>query len=149
MNYADKRVLIIEDQRPFLLLLRGLLNSMGCTDVVTKSSAEQALALCAKQKFDIIIADLHLGAERKNGFELVEELRIRQLIKPSSIFMLISADSARPVVLGSVERRPDDYLIKPFSQVQLKNRLNRAWQKRQALLPIYSKTSVKSFIYCI
>ncbi|AXR06535.1 response regulator [Salinimonas sediminis] len=138
MNYADKRVLIIEDQRPFLLLLRGLLNSMGCTDVVTKSSAEQALALCAKQKFDIIIADLHLGAERKNGFELVEELRIRQLIKPSSIFMLISADSARPVVLGSVERRPDDYLIKPFSQVQLKNRLNRAWQKRQALLPIYS-----------
>ena len=138
MQYVDKRVLIIEDQRPFLLMLKGLMTSMGCTEVVTKSSAEQALSLCRKQKFDIVIADLHLGADRKNGFELVEELRLSQLISPSSIFILISADSARPVVLGSLERRPDDYLIKPFSQMQLKTRITRAWRKRQALLAVYS-----------
>ncbi|QPG04302.1 response regulator [Salinimonas marina] len=138
MQYADKRVLIVEDQRPFLLMLKGLLTSMGCNEVVTKSSAEQALTLCRKQTFDIVIADLHLEAERKNGFELVEELRLSQLILPSSICILISADSARPVVLGSIERRPDDYLIKPFSQMQLKTRIARAWRKRQALLPVYS-----------
>lgn len=138
MNYADKRVLIIEDQRPFLLLLRGLMNSMGATDVVTKPSAEQAIALSKVQKFDIIVADLHLGADKKNGFELIEELRIRKLIKPSTIFIIISADSARPMVLGSLERRPDDYLIKPFSQAQLKSRISRSWQKRQYLQPVYA-----------
>lgn len=137
MNYADKRVLIVEDQRPFLLLLRGLMNSMGATEVVTKSSAEKALAVCRKQAFDVVIADLHLGADQKNGFEFVEELRTRQLIPPSAVVVIISADSARPVVLGSIERRPDDYLIKPFSQAQLKSRLNRAWKKRQALLPVF------------
>ncbi|WP_246587831.1 response regulator [Alteromonas lipotrueiana] len=137
MQYTDKRVLIIEDQRPFLMLLKGLLNSMGCQEVTIKSSAEQALPECRKQKFDIVIADLHLGSERKNGFELAEELRVAQLISASSIVILISADSARPVVLGSIERRPDDYLIKPFSQIQLKTRIARAWRKRQALLPIY------------
>ncbi|GGW88329.1 response regulator [Alteromonas halophila] len=137
MTFSDKHVLIIEDQRPFLLLLRGLLNSMGATDVITKPSAEQAISLCRKQKFDIIVCDLHLGAEKKNGFELIEELRVRKLIKPSTICLLISADSARPVVLGSIERRPDDYLIKPFSQAQLKTRISRAWQKRQFLQPVY------------
>lgn len=137
MKYADKRVLIVEDQRPFLMLLKGLLQSMGATEVVTHMSAEKALTACRKEKFDIVIADLHLGAEQKNGFELVEELRLSRLIKPSAIFVLISADSARPVVLGSIERRPDDYIVKPFSQAQLKSRISRAWQKRQALLPVY------------
>ena len=114
MNFSDKQVLIVEDQRPFLLLLRGLLHSMGASEVVTKSSAEKALSLCKKQKFDIVVCDLHLGVDKKNGFELIEELRIKRLIKPTTVFILISADSARPVVLGSIERRPDDYLIKPF-----------------------------------
>ncbi|MCW8108502.1 response regulator [Alteromonas ponticola] len=138
MDCKDKHVLIVEDQRPFLLLLRGLINSMGATEVDTKSSAEQAIALCKKRKFDIVIVDLHLGADRKNGYEFIEELRIRKLVKPSTIFLLISADSARPVVLGSLERRPDDYLIKPFSQSQLKTRLSRAWNKRQFLLPVHT-----------
>ncbi|AXT40364.1 response regulator [Alteromonas sp. BL110] len=133
MQFSNKQVLIVEDQRPFLLLLKGLMHSMGSSDVVTKSSAEQAVSLCKKHKFDIVICDLHLGAETKNGYELIEELRTRRLINPTSVFILISADSARPVVLGSIERRPDDFLIKPFSQVQLKSRIVRAWQKRQFL----------------
>ncbi|WP_018981711.1 response regulator [Salinimonas chungwhensis] len=137
MKYADKRVLIVEDQRPFLMLLKGLLQSMGAKDVVTHTAAEKALTACRKEKFDIVIADLHLGSDQKNGFELVEELRQVRLIKPSAVFILISADSARPVVLGSIERRPDDYIVKPFSQAQLKSRINRAWRKRQALLPVY------------
>ena len=138
MQFSNKQVLIVEDQRPFLLLLKGLMHSMGASDVVTKSSAEQAVSLCKKHKFDIVICDLHLGTENKNGYELIEELRTRRLINPTSVFILISADSARPVVLGSIERRPDDFLIKPFSQVQLKSRIIRAWQKRQFLQLAFS-----------
>lgn len=139
MKFSDKHTLIIEDQRPFLLLLRGLLNTLGAVNVVTKSSAELALSLCKKQKFDIIVCDLHLGSNKKNAFELIEELRIRKRIKPSTIFLIISADSTRPMVLGSIERRPDDFLIKPFSLAQLKTRLERAWHKRQHLLPVYKE----------
>ena len=138
MQFSNKQVLIVEDQRPFLLLLKGLMHSMGVSDVVTKSSAEQAVSLCKKHKFDIIICDLHLGADNKNGYELIEELRTGSLISPTTVFILISADSARPIVLGSIERRPDDFLIKPFSQVQLKSRIVRAFQKREFLKEAYT-----------
>lgn len=138
MKFSDKQILIIEDQRPFLMLLKGLLGSMGAQDVVTTSAADKAVSLCRRQKFDIVVCDLHLGSERKNGFELIEELRVRKLIKPTTVFLIISADSARPVVLGSIERRPDDYLVKPFSQAQLKSRITRAWQKRQFLQSVYT-----------
>ena len=133
MQFSSKQVLIVEDQRPFLLLLKGLMHSMGATDVITKSSAEQAISICKKHKFDIIVCDLHLGADFKNGYELVEELRTRRLVPSHAVFILISADSARSIVLGSIDRRPDDFLVKPFSQVQLKSRIIRAWRKRQFL----------------
>lgn len=137
MKYTDKKILIVEDQRPFLLMLKGLLQSMGASDIVTKSSAEHAISAARKTKFDIIVCDLHLGAENKNGYELVEELRVKRLIKATSVFVLISADSSRSMVLGSIERRPDDFLVKPFSQVQLKSRIGRAWQRRQFLQSAY------------
>jgi len=136
-TFSDKKVLIVEDQRPFLVLLRGLLNGLGASSVKTAQNAEQAVSLCRKSQFDIVVADLHYGSDRKNGFELVEELRTRKWLKPNSIFLLISADTARPVVMGSIEKRPDDFLVKPFSQAQIKSRLVRAWQKRQFLAPVY------------
>ncbi|MBT0587185.1 response regulator [Alteromonas oceanisediminis] len=137
INYSEMRFLVVEDQRPFLVMLRGLLNTMGAQSVVVAQNAETALNLCRKEKFDFVVSDIHLGADKKNGLELAEELRSRRLVKPTTVILVISADSARELVIGSVEREPDDYLIKPFSQIQLKTRLNRAYHRRVELEPIY------------
>lgn len=136
-TFSDKSILVVEDQRPFLTLMRGLLSNLGAASVAIAGNAEHAITLCRKSNFDMVVADLHLGSDRKNGYELVEELRTRKWIKPSAVFLLISADSARPIVLGSIEKRPDDYLVKPFSQAQIKSRLIRGWLKRQFLAPIF------------
>lgn len=61
MKYANKRVLIVEDQRPFLLVLRGLLHAMGATEVVTKSSAEQALVSVQKKEIRYYYLRLAFG----------------------------------------------------------------------------------------
>ncbi|MFC3095562.1 response regulator [Alteromonas sediminis] len=140
-TFSDKKVLIVEDQRPFLVLLRGLLNGLGASSVKTAQHAEQAVVLCKQNQFDMVIADLHYGSDRKNGFELIEEIRTKKWLKPNAIFLLISADTARPIVMGSIERRPDDFLVKPFSQAQIKSRLIRAWLKRQFLAPVYFAVS--------
>lgn len=138
MNYANKRILIIDDQRPFLTLLRGVINNLGAQAVVTVQNAEAALVACKKEQFDFIICDLHLGSGKKNGFQFLEEVRARRFVKPETVFTMVSADSERPMVLGSVEKQPDDYLIKPFSQAQLNLRLNKAYRKKSALRAVYA-----------
>lgn len=135
--YPAKRILIVDDQRPFLILLRGIINTLGAQSVVTVQNGESALSACRKEKFDIIIADLHLGAGRKNGYQLLEELRVRKMIRPECLFMMVSADSERPIVLGSLEQQPDDYLIKPFSQAQLHTRLTKAYTKKMTFAGIH------------
>lgn len=138
LDYADKRCLVVEDRRPFLTLLRGLLSSLGAKKIDTEVGAEAALKACKKISYDIIVSDLHLGSDRKNGFEFLEEVRKYHLIKPSSVFIMISGDSARSMVLGSLEKQPDDYLIKPFSQAQLNSRITRAINRRLSLSSLYS-----------
>ena len=139
LDYSDKRCLVIEDRRPFLTLLRSLLNSLGATKITTEMSAEAGIKACKQIKFDIVICDLHLGNNRKNGFEFLEEIRKLHYIRPSTVFIMISGDSARSMVLGSIEKQPDDYLIKPFSQAQLNSRITRAISRRITLGSLYSQ----------
>jgi CheY-like chemotaxis protein len=145
LDYSDKRCLVVEDRRPFLMLLRGLLKALGAHKIHTQQSAESALKACKQHDYDIIICDLHLGTNRKNGFEFLEEIRKLGLIKPASVFIMISGDSARSMVLGSLEKQPDDYLIKPFSQAQLNSRINRATQRRITLAALYSQIDHKKY----
>lgn len=149
INYSQKRFLVVEDQRPFLVMLRGLLNTIGAQSVAVAQNAETALSLCRNEKFDFVVCDIHLGSDKKNGFELVEELRARKLVKPTTVILMISADSARHLVIGSIEKEPDDYLVKPFSQIQLKTRLNRAFHRRMELAKVFeciNKDDIKGAI---
>ena len=147
IDFSQQSILIIDDQKPFLALLRSVLNSAGATSegIVSAKSGEAALLICRKQKFDFIICDLHFGANKKNGFQLLEELREKSLLKPSTVFVLVSADSQRPVVLGSLEKQPDEYVVKPFSQAQLVLRLEKAYVRKLALAPIYKHIYAKNF----
>lgn len=149
LDYSDKRCLVIEDRRPFLMLLRGLLNSLGAVKITTEMTAEAGIKACKLIKFDIIICDLHLGNNRKNGFEFLEEIRKLRLIRTSTVFIMISADSARSMVLGSIEKQPDDYLIKPFSQAQLNSRIARATSRRITLSALYSQIDHEKYALSI
>jgi len=137
LDFAKMRVLVVDDQRPFLVLLRSMANAMGAQSVVTAQNGESAVTACRKEKFDIIISDVHLGNDKKNGYQLLEEIRMLKYVKPETVFVMVSGDNQRPVVLGSLERQPDDYLIKPFSQAQLSNRIHKAFLKKSELKDVY------------
>lgn len=145
MPYQDVNILVVEDQRPFLILLKGLLTNLGAKDVMTANNAEQAIRFCRNHRVDIIVCDLHLGTNKKNGFEVYQELQHRRMLSPGAIFLLISADATRPIVLGSLEHKPDDYLLKPFSQAQLKSRLNKSWQRKQYFVKVLTALSKQDY----
>lgn len=145
IDYSNKTCLVIEDRRPFMLLLKGLLSNLGVGKVISEQSAEAALRVCRASTVDIIVCDLHLGVNRKNGFELLEEVRKNKIVKPSTVFIMISGESSRSMVLGSIEKQPDDYLIKPFSQAQLNSRIARATLRRTTLSALYSQIDHQKF----
>ncbi len=138
LDYSNKTILVLDDQKSFLAVLKSMLVSLGAKHVTACHNCEAALTLCAENTFDIIICDLHFGENRKNGFEFLEEVKQKRFIAPHTIFMLMSADAQRPMVLGSIEKFPDEYIVKPFSRALLDSRINRQHKQKQALLEVYT-----------
>ncbi|MDP4536741.1 response regulator [Alkalimonas collagenimarina] len=130
------RVLIVDDQRSFQLMFKGILYSMGATNVAFAPTGEQALAKCINMDYDVLFVDYHLGTG-KNGKQLLEDLREKKLLKPSSIFMIVTGENTVPMVMSAVELEPDDYLIKPFSQRVLRSRIQKIQHKKVKLNALY------------
>ncbi len=132
----NQRVLIVDDQRAFQLMFKGILYSMGATNVAFAPTGEQALAKCSTASYDILFVDYHLGVG-KNGKQLLEDLREKKLLPPHSIFMLVTGENSVPMVMSAVELEPDDYLVKPFSQSVLRSRIHRIQRKKTQLADLY------------
>ncbi len=133
----NSQILIVDDQRPFQLMLKGILHGIGYRYIEFAQSGEQALNRCQQQSYQLIFIDYNLGAG-KNGRQLLEDLHQMQLLQPDTICMLVTGENTLPMVLSAVEQEPDDYLMKPFSLSVLRSRLQRLQQKKQDLAAIYA-----------
>lgn len=141
----SQHVLVVDDQRPFQLMMKGILYSLGYRLLDFAYSGEQALQRCQQQQYQIVFIDYNLGSG-KNGRQLLEDLHQFELLAPDSICMLVTGENTVPMVISAVELEPDDYLIKPFSQSVLRSRLQRIQQKKQQLLPLYQAMADKNWL---
>ena len=118
-------------------MLKRVLVDFGVMEADTVGNAEEAIDLCHKKPYDIVIADYNLG-QGKNGQQLLEELRFHGLLKNTSLFIMITAENASHYVLHALENAPDDFLQKPVNRDSLRPRLDLALLKNEYLAPIKS-----------
>ena len=133
--YSDKRCLVIDDFPEIRGSLTRTLRTFGAKSVETAADGEEAIKLCQKHKYDIVLCDYNLGAG-KDGQQILEEVRFLRVLLMTSLFVMITGESSREMVLGALECQPDDYITKPYTQASLKVRLNRAIVRHEALLHI-------------
>ncbi|MCE9600051.1 MAG: response regulator [Spirochaetia bacterium] len=101
--------LIVDDDAVSSTILEILLESLRVKPMVT-DSAEGAIALASKSKFDFILTDVNLPA--MSGLELVEKLRAMDILPPKVIVM--SADASGEARHGALRAGADQFLLKPF-----------------------------------
>jgi CheY-like chemotaxis protein len=135
---AGRHLLIVDRNPTVRTYLRTQLSDLGIGGVQGATSAADALRLVQGNSFDIILCEYQLE-EGQDGQQLLEELRGKRLICPSTVFIVITAERGSANVTSVAELAPDDYLIKPFTADQLQARLLRALQRKQALTPIYRR----------
>lgn len=136
-TFEGKKILIVDDQKPFQVMMRGMLNTMAAEKVSIAHTGEAAILKCQKTEYDIVFIDYNLG-EGRNGRQLFEELKERNLLKASSIAILVTGEALSTLVVGALEVMPDDYIVKPFSQSLLLQRVGKAWAKKQVFVPFFN-----------
>ena len=134
-DYSRTRFLIVDDFTDFRSALAGMLRRMGVQDIDAVGSGDEALTLCRRNQYDVILHDFNLG-KGKNGQQVLEQLQHERLLSPHCVFVMVSAESSQAMVLGALECEPDSYLTKPFNQASLQQRLDRLIAMKTALRPI-------------
>lgn len=135
-DYSKLKVLIVDDFDNFRLTVSKMLQEFGVRTVDSAANGADALRHCQQHRYDFILCDYNLGPG-KTGQQVLEDLRHRQLLRIDSLFILVSAESSKQVVMAAYDYEPDDYLAKPVTTKALRQRLDRLLLRRAALAPIY------------
>lgn len=137
IDYRKLQVLVADDFSNFRATVTSMLARLGISQVDLASHGNGVIELCQRKPFDLILCDYNLGSG-KNGQHVLEELRHRSLINASTLFIIVSAEAQKDVVMAAYDCEPHDYLMKPITARNLQRRIDRLLIQRQALLPVYS-----------
>jgi two-component system chemotaxis response regulator CheY len=99
------------------IVIRAL-NSVGLIDVVEAGDGVEALATFQKGDVNMVLTDWNMP--NKSGVELTRD--IRSLGSKVPVFM-ITTESEKNRVLEAIQAGITDYLVKPFTQEDLKQKL--------------------------
>lgn len=112
----DKKVLIIDDEKPIVDILKFNLKKDGFA-TLEAYDGEEGMEIALSQKPDLILLDVMLP--KIDGFSVCKKLR-EKISTP--ILMLTAKEEEVDKVLG-LELGADDYITKPFSVRELMARI--------------------------
>lgn len=111
-------VLLADDNNDMRAYIKELLEPYY--KIIAVTNGIDALALARQHKPQLILSDVMMP--RMNGFELVNELRQDPSLHLIPI-ILLSARTGEEAKIAGLETGADDYLIKPFSAMELLTRV--------------------------
>ena len=137
VDFSGRSFLIVDDFNGMRTILRDILRSCGAQTkrIEMACNGREAIKLLEREKFDVVLCDFNLGPG-KNGQNILEEAKFRELIGPGCAWIMITAEKTSEVVTGTAEFQPDTYLIKPITEATLRTRLAKIWAKKEAFSEI-------------
>ena len=124
------RVLLVDRHNSARNSMRIILSTLGVKAIHNAGTSNEVLRQVSANTFDVILADYHLD-DGRDGQQLLEELRQKQLISLTTVYIVITAERTYQNVVSVAEFGPDDYVIKPFTAEQLHVRLAKAIHKKK------------------
>ena len=122
------RILIVEDNADIVANLYGFFEPKGYV-LDSAPNGYGGLALASEHDYDVIVLDVMLPG--LNGLEMCQKLR-SELRKNVPVLMLTARDTLEDKVAG-FDSGADDYLVKPFSLVELEVRLKALVRRSRGL----------------
>jgi len=123
---SDMKVLVIEDDTEIVEFI-SLAFEVGWpgTELLSTDQGTTGVELVETQSPDIVILDL--GLPDINGFEVLRQIRLFSTVP---IIIVTVRDSEADIVKG-LEWGADEYIIKPFGQLELLARVRAVLRSRQ------------------
>jgi two-component system chemotaxis response regulator CheY len=116
----NMNVLIVDDYKTMLRIIRNLLKQLGFDNVDEASDGTEAWAKIAIKDYGLIISDWNM--EPMSGYDLLLKVRNEPRTKAMP-FVLVTAESKTENVIAAKKAGVNNYIVKPFNADTLKSKL--------------------------
>lgn len=113
-------ILIVDDYKTMLRIVRGLLNQIGFTNIDEASDGTAAYQIIQKKPYGLVISDWNM--EPMSGYELLKKIRADEKTKLLP-FIMVTAESKTDNVIAAKQAGVSNYIVKPFNAETLKQKI--------------------------
>jgi CheY-like chemotaxis protein len=127
--FPDARILVVDDERANVLLLRRVLEQAGYRNVLGTTDPADVVGLCRESEPDLVILDLQMPL--LDGFQLLELLAPWVARAPAMPVLVATADVTTEISERALAAGARDYIQKPFDNREVALRVATLLQARK------------------
>jgi two-component system chemotaxis response regulator CheY len=118
------KVLIVDDSLPMRAIIKKVVKVSGFNvgEFFEASSGDEALDILKDQWLDLVLTDYNMP--HMDGLELLDRMKKDELLQSIPVIM-ITTESGRERVKEFMEKGAADYIRKPFTPEEIREKLNR------------------------
>ena len=125
-------VLVVDDSRAMISVIRGLLRHLGFTDVDEARDGAGALMCLRAKRYGLVISDWNMAP--MTGYEFLREVRGDPVLRRVP-FIMVTSESKTENVIAAKKAGVDNYIVKPFNAQTLKAKIDSVFAARAATAP--------------
>ncbi len=115
-------VLIVDDYKTMLRIVRGLLRQIDFHNVDEASNGAAALEKLRNGNFGLVISDWNMAP--MTGLQLLQAVRADMRLRTTP-FIMITAESKTENVIAAKQAGVSNYIVKPFNAETLQSKIEK------------------------
>ncbi len=129
---ADKKVLIVDDDKLMRDTLQSIVTKFGLKKIIAVDNVNDAKRLLVaahdeNDPFHLVLCDHHMPGN--SGLDFINYVRMSLRFRELP-FITITSDSQRSVILPYISAGSDSFIVKPVNDIDLQNKITQVWTKR-------------------
>ena len=113
-------VLIVDDYKTMLRIIRNLLKQLGFENVDEATDGASALSMMRQRNYGLVISDWNM--QPMTGYQLLKEVRADQQLAETP-FIMVTAESKTENVIAAKQAGVNNYIVKPFNAATLQKKM--------------------------
>ncbi|MDO9452657.1 MAG: chemotaxis response regulator CheY [Stagnimonas sp.] len=120
------KILVVDDFSTMRRIVKNLLNELGFTDISEADDGKTALPMLQAGNFEFVVTDWNMPG--MPGIDLLRAIRADDRLKHLPVLM-VTAEAQREQIIEAAKAGVSGYIVKPFTGVTLKEKLDKIFER--------------------
>lgn len=120
------KILIVDDFSTMRRIVKNLLNDLGYTNTTEADDGKTAWPMLQAGDFEFVVTDWNMPG--MTGIDLLKHIRADARLAKLPVLM-VTAEAQRDQIVEAAKSGVNGYIIKPFTAVTLKEKLDKIFQR--------------------